>query len=82
MGSTWLFFGLFLLQTDMSLSAIFLHLVVLSMILVLAVEDWRDFTISDRLTVPMILITLFIIRLAQELDILGYLPTLPEALLG
>lgn len=78
---TWLFFGLFLLEANMTFSGIFLHLITLSMLLVLAIEDWRDFTISDRLTVPMILLTLLIIRLAQELDISGYLPTLSEALL-
>lgn len=66
----------------MDFGGIFLHLIILSMLLVLALEDWRDFTISDRLTIPMILIALLIIRFSEELELSGYLPTLSDALLG
>lgn len=66
----------------MDFGGIFLHLIILSMLLALAIEDWRDFTISDRLTIPMMLITLLFIRFSQELEISGYLPTLSDALLG
>lgn len=51
------------------------------MILIIAIEDWRDYTISDRLTVPMIVITLILVRIAEELQMSPYLPSISEALI-
>gem|GEM_PF-2961889 len=41
------------------------HLLFLSMLLILAIEDIRSFTIPDRLSLPMIFITLAVILLLQ-----------------
>ncbi len=61
MGILWMFFGTLFIMFDMSLWVVGSHLVILSFLLILAIEDMRSYTIPDRLTLPMIGLTFIII---------------------
>ncbi|MCB9807261.1 prepilin peptidase [Candidatus Peribacteria bacterium] len=60
-GIVWMFFGTLFAIHGYSFWIIGGHLFLLSMLLILAIEDIRSFTIPDRLSLPMIGITLVII---------------------
>lgn len=63
MGLVWMVFGTLFSIYWYSIWVIGSHLILLSMILILAIEDIKSFTIPDRLSLPMIIITLIIIGL-------------------
>lgn len=57
-GLLWMFFGSLFILKGMDLWIIGSHLVILSCLLMLAIEDMRSFTIPDRLSLPMIVLVL------------------------
>lgn len=61
MGVLWMFFGRLFIMSDMSLWIIGSHLIILSFLLILAIEDMRSYTIPDRLSIPMMGLALIII---------------------
>lgn len=67
MGIVWMFFGTLLILSDMSLWIVGSHLVILSSLLMLAIEDMKSFTIPDRLSLPMIVLVLGMIGMAEYL---------------
>lgn len=62
-----MFFGTLLILSDMSLWIVGSHLVILSSLLMLAIEDMKSFTIPDRLSLPMIVLVLGMIGMAEYL---------------
>lgn len=67
MGIVWMFFGSLFVLFDMSLWIVGSHLVILSFLLMLATEDMKSFTIPDRLSLPMIVLVLGMIGMAEYL---------------
>jgi prepilin signal peptidase PulO-like enzyme (type II secretory pathway) len=62
-----MFFGSVFVLFDTSLWIIWTHLAILSSLLMLAIEDMRSYTIPDRLALPMIVLVLGVIGLAEYL---------------
>lgn len=67
MALLWMFFGTLLILQGASLWIIGSHLVILSCLLMLAIEDIRSLTIPDRLSLPMIVLVLMIIGISEYL---------------
>lgn len=67
MGIVWMFFGTLLILSDMSLWIVSSHLMILSSLLMLAIEDMKSFTIPDRLSLPIIGMILVMIHLSEYL---------------
>ena len=61
MGLLWMLFGTILVTEWYSLWEIGTHLIILTMLLMLALEDIKSFTIPDRFISPMIIITIILI---------------------
>jgi len=80
MGIVWMFFGTLFTVHGYDTWVIMTHLLFLSMLLILAIEDIRSFTIPDRLSLPMIFITLAVILLLQTP--VWFLPGWKLSLLG
>lgn len=70
MGIMWMFFGTLFVTHGYSPWIIGSHLLFLSMLLMLAIEDIRSFTIPDRLSLPMIVVTLVLIALSYKFEML------------
>ncbi len=82
MGLLWMLFGTILITEGYNLFEITSHLVVLSMLLMLALEDIKSFTIPDRLSLPMIIITIILIAFSWGTYQMGLLFDPYIAILG
>lgn len=60
-GLTWMLFGTIMVTEHFSIFEILSHLCVLTMLLMLALEDIKSFTIPDRLSLPMIIVALMLV---------------------
>lgn len=82
MALLWMFFGTLFMISDMSLWIIWTHLVILSCLLILAIEDMRSYTIPDRLSLPMIVLVLMMIGISEYLWERGIFPGWKYSILG
>ncbi len=82
MGIVWMFFGTLLILSDMSLWIVSSHLMILSSLLMLAIEDMKSFTIPDRLSLPIIGMILVMIHLSEYLWERGIFPGWKYSILG
>lgn len=82
MGTVWTLFGILFVISGASLWIIATHLFMLSALLILSLEDIKSYTIPDRLSLPMIVITLGIIISAEYLGEWGLLPGWKYSVLG
>ena len=74
-GLLWMLFGTILVTEQYSIFEIISHLAILTMLLMLALEDIKSFTIPDRLSLPMIIITIILIAFSwgtYQMGILAY----------
>lgn len=81
-GIVWMLLGVLLILQGFSLWVIITHLVLLTMVLMLAIEDIKHFTIPDRLSLPMIAFTLIVATLSWWWYDEWLLPHLGYALIG
>lgn len=81
-GLAWMFFWSMFYLHGYSFGLIAIHLVIITMFLMLALEDIKTFTIPDRLSVPSIGLTGLIIIAMHSVEIPGLLLPLREALIG
>lgn len=82
MGLLWMLFGTILVTEWYSLWEIGTHLIILTMLLMLALEDIKSFTIPDRLSLPMIIITIILIAGSWSMYRMGLLQDPDMAILG
>ena len=81
-GILWMLFGTVIIIKWFSLWVVISHLILLTMILILAIEDIKNFTIPDRLSLPMILITVIFISFSWGLYEEGLLPGIWYSIIG
>jgi Flp pilus assembly protein protease CpaA len=81
MGIVWMLFGTIFIIQWYSIWVIFTHLIFLSMVLILALEDIKSYTIPDKLSLPMIGLTLIILALSWWFYEEGLLPGLKYSLI-
>lgn len=65
MGIVWMIFGTIFVSLSLPTTLIVIHLIMLSCLVILAIEDMRTMTIPDRLSVPMIVIAFLCISYAR-----------------
>lgn len=82
MGLCWMLFGTIFVVQGLSLWVIMTHLLIISMVLMLAMEDIKTFTIPDRLSLPMMAITILCIGFSWWLYTEWLLPGIAYSLLG
>ncbi len=82
MGIIWMLFGTLFVSVGFPTTLISIHLILLSCLVILAVEDIRTLVIPDRLTLPMIVIAFMAISYARLYHNPDLLPLVRWSLLG
>lgn len=81
-GLLWMLFGIIFVTEQYSIFSIVAHLAVITMMLMLALEDIKSFSIPDRLSIPMTLIVICLMLIYNHQYESGIFPSVPESILG